>query len=180
MKKILLSLGGIAVLALGALLAYAATRPDTFRYERSITIAASPEQIRPLINDMKRFNSWNPYNKKDPAMKATYRGPEAGPGAAYDFAGDHNIGKGTISIVEPSAPDTVTMQLDMVEPMAARNRIDFRLQPKGNGTEVTWSMQGPTPYVAKVLHTVFDVESMMRKDLDAGLASLKALAERRG
>lgn len=180
MKTLLLSVGGLALLALAALLAYAATRPDMFRFERSVTIAASPEQIHPLINDMRRFNTWNPYNRKDPAMKGSYRGPEAGPGAAFDFDGNHNIGKGTISIVEPSGPNTVNMQLDMREPMNARNQIEFRLRPQGGSTEVTWSLQGPTPYIAKVMHIVLDVEGMMRRDLDTGLAALKALAERRG
>jgi hypothetical protein len=179
MKKILLSIGALLVLAIAALLAAAATRPDTFRVERSVTIAATTDKIHPLLNDMQRFNTWNPFNKKDPAMKASYRGPVAGPGAAYDFAGDHNIGKGSIEIVPPRGPDTVSMRLHMIEPMEAFNEIDFRLQPEGgNTTRVTWSMQAPVPFVAKVMHVIFDVEKMVATDFDAGLASLKALAER--
>lgn len=178
MRKFFLSLAALAALALAGLLAFAATRPDTFRFERSTTIGASPAQIRPLIDDMKRFNSWNPYAQKVPASKASYRGPAAGPGATYDFEGDE-VGKGTIRIVEPSGPDVVSMQLDMQEPMATRNHIDFRLEPQASGTRVTWSMHGPTPYVAKVLHVLFDMDAMMARDFDAGLASLKALAEGR-
>jgi hypothetical protein len=178
MSKILLSAGVLIVLALGALFAYAATRPDIFRVERSVTIAATPDKIRPLINDIHAFNSWNPYNKKDPAMKASYRGPQAGPGAAYDFDGNGNVGKGSIQIVEPSGPNTVSMQLHMTAPMEGRNLIDFRLQPEGQGTRVTWSMHGPTPYIAKVLHVVFDMDKMIGQDFDSGLASLKALAEK--
>ncbi|MET0333406.1 MAG: SRPBCC family protein [Rhizobacter sp.] len=178
MSKILISLAVILVLALGALLAYAATRPDSFRFERSVTIAASPEKIRPLINDMRQFNTWNPYNKKDPAMKTTYRGPQAGPGAAYDFEGNGEVGKGTIQIIEPSAPDTVSMKLDMLAPMEGHNLIDFKLQPQGTGTQVTWAMHGPTPYLAKVLHVVINMDKMLGKDFEAGLADLKTLAER--
>ncbi|MBX3625558.1 MAG: SRPBCC family protein [Rhizobacter sp.] len=178
MAKILITFAVVLVVALGTLLAVAARKPDTFRFERSITIAASPEKIHPLINDLHRFNSWNPYNKKDPAMKTAYRGPQAGPGAAYDFDGNGNVGRGTLSIVEPSGPNRVSMKLDMTAPMEAHNLIDFTLQPQGTGTHVTWAMHGPTPFLAKVMHTILDMDKMLGTDLDAGLADLKALAER--
>lgn len=178
MLKTLAIVGLVLLLAVGGLVAYASTKPDVFRFERSVTIAAAPDKIHPLINDMHRFNTWNPFNKKDPAMKTRYHGPAAGPGAAYDFDGNGDVGKGSIRIVEPSAPGNVSMQLDMLEPMKANNRIDFRLQPEGAGTRVTWSMHGPTPLLAKVLHTLIDMDKMMGKEFDAGLADLKALAER--
>lgn len=178
MAKILITIAVLLVVALGVLLAVAATKPDTFRFERSITINAGPDKIHPLINDMQRFNSWNPYNKKDPAMKTTYRGPQAGPGAAYEFDGNGEVGKGSISIIEPSGPGTVSMRLDMKAPMEASNLIDFTLRPQGNATQVTWAMHGPTPFVAKVMHTLIDMDKMLGKDFDTGLADLKALAER--
>jgi hypothetical protein len=178
MAKIFITVAVLLVLALGTLLAIAATKPDTFRFERSITIAASPEKIHPLINDITHFNSWNPYNKKDPAMKSAYRGPQAGPGAAYDFDGNGNVGKGSIQIIEPSGPNTVSMKLDMLAPMEGHNLIDFKLQPQGNATQVTWAMHGPTPFIAKVMHTIFSMDKMLGRDFEAGLADLKALAER--
>jgi hypothetical protein len=178
MAKIFITLAVVIVLGIATLLAYAATRPDTFRFERSITIAASPDKIHPLINDITRFNSWNPYNKKDPAMKSSYRGPQAGPGAAYDFEGNGNVGAGTIQIIEPSGPNTVSMKLDMRAPMEGHNLIDFTLQPQGTATQVTWAMHGPSPFIAKVMHVVFNMDKMLGKDFDAGLAELKMLAER--
>jgi hypothetical protein len=178
MAKTFITLGIVLVLALATLLAYAATRPDTFRFERSITIAASADKIHPLINDIARFNTWNPYNKKDPAMKSRYHGPHAGPGAAYDFEGNGNVGKGTIRIIEPSGPGTVSMALDMTAPMQAHNLIDFTLQPLGSGTRVTWAMHGPSPFITKLMHLVFDMDKMLGRDFDAGLADLKTLAER--
>jgi Polyketide cyclase / dehydrase and lipid transport len=178
MAKILITFAVILVLALGTLLAVAARKPDTFRFERSITIAASPEKIHPLINDLHRFNGWNPYNKKDPAMKTAYRGPQAGPGAAYDFEGNGNVGRGTISIVEPTGPNTVSMKLDMLAPMEGHNLIDFTLAPQADGTRVTWAMHGPTPFLAKVMHTILDMDKMLGTDFEAGLADLKATVER--
>lgn len=46
-------------------------------------IAAPADQLLPLINDLRQFNRWNPYARKDPAMKADYSGAAARPGAVF-------------------------------------------------------------------------------------------------
>lgn len=164
--------------ALAALLSYAASRPDTLQIERSVRIQAPPDKIKPLINDMKRFNTWNPYNQKDPAMKGSYRGPASGPGAGFDFDGNKNVGKGSIQIIPPSAPNRVTMTLDMTAPMACHNVIDFILEPEGNATQVTWAMRGPCPFLGKLMGVIFNMDKMVGRDFEAGLAGLKTIAER--
>jgi hypothetical protein len=90
---------GAAVLVGGVLIA-AAMRPDTFRVQRSADIKAAPETIFPLINDLHRFNGWNPFERKDPNLKRSYSGPESGKGAAYAFDGDSNVGKGSLEILD--------------------------------------------------------------------------------
>ncbi len=170
----------VLAVAVAALLLYAATRPDTMQIQRSMEIQAPAERIRSLINDMQRFNTWNPYNQKDPTMKGTYRGPNAGPGAAYDFEGNKNVGKGSITIIEPAAPHRVTMSLVMTAPMACDNVIDFTLSPQGPAsTDVTWAMRGPCPFLGKLMGVIFNMDKMVGRDFETGLASLKAIAERR-
>jgi hypothetical protein len=167
----------IAVAALGAVLIFAATRPDTFRVERTASIKAPADKLHGLINDMKVFNTWNPYNLKDPNIKGEYQGPQAGPGAVYRFAGNKDVGKGSIAIVDTS-PSKVTMKLDMLEPFEGHNIVEFIIAPKGDATEVTWAMHGPSPYLGKVIGLVFNMDSVIGRDFEAGLANLKARAER--
>jgi hypothetical protein len=168
----------LVVAALGALLVFASTRPDTFRVQRSTSIKASADKLFPLISDLRQFNTWNPYNKKDPAMQGSYRGPASGPGAAFDFQGNKDVGKGTIEIVELAPPGKVTMKLDMLEPFEGHNIIEFTLAPRGDATEVTWAMLGPSPYLAKLMGIFFSMDTMIGRDFEAGLADLKARAER--
>jgi len=52
------------------------------------------------------------------------------------------------------------------------------MEPKGDATSVTWAMHGPVPYMAKVVHVIFNMDRMVGQDFEAGLANLKALAER--
>ncbi|TAL25899.1 MAG: polyketide cyclase [Aquabacterium sp.] len=169
----------VLAVALVALLAYAATRPDTFAVTRSATIQAPAQKLHPLIADLRAFNTWNPYAKKDPAMRITYRGPASGPGAAYDFDGNKDAGSGSIELLSDQPPSKVTMELHMIKPMEGRNTIEFDLKPQGYATVVTWSMHGPAPYISKLAGIFLDMDKMIGRDFEAGLANLKAAAEQR-
>ncbi len=178
MIKTLALISIAAVAAIGALLVFAATRPDTFRVQRVASIKASPDKLYPLINDLRQFNTWNPYEKKDPAIKGSYRGPASGPGAGYDFQGNKDVGKGSIEIVESSPSGKVTMKLDMLEPFEGHNVVEFSLAPRGEATEVTWAMHGASPFMAKLVGVFVNMDRMIGRDFEAGLANLKAQAER--
>ena len=167
----------IVVLAIAGLLVFAATRPDTFSLQRSLLIQAPPGKLQPLINDMRQFNTWNPYEKKDPAIQGSYSGPAAGPGARYAFKGNQDVGEGSLEITA-SAPHQVGMRLDMSAPMEAHNQITFTLVPRGRATEVTWAMEGACPFIAKLMGVFLDMDAMIGRDFEAGLASLQLIAER--
>jgi carbon monoxide dehydrogenase subunit G len=170
---------GAAVVAsiIAVVLAYAAARPDRFQVQRSTRIQASPEKIFPLINDLHTFNTWNPYEKKDPNIKGTYSGSPSGKGAGYDFE-SAKAGTGRIEITETAPPAKVTMRLTMIKPLHADNRVEFTLEPQGDATRVTWTIDGQVPFLGKVIHLIFDMDKMVGQDFEAGLADLKATAER--
>ena len=48
----------------------------------------------------------------------------------------------------------------------------------GDTTTVTWAMYGPAAFITKVMGLFFSMDTMIGRDFEAGLASLKALAER--
>jgi uncharacterized protein YndB with AHSA1/START domain len=168
--------GVVAVVAV--VVAYASTRPDTFRVARSIRIGAPPEKIFALLNDFRNFRLWSPYETKDPDMTRTFSGAEAGPGARYDWEGNKNVGKGWLLISSSARPSRIDMDLNMVAPIAAKNAVSFTLAPDGSGTLVTWAMQGHAPLAAKVMHLILNVDRMVGGDFETGLAKLKAVAER--
>lgn len=172
----------LLVVALGvvAVLVLAMRRPDTFRIERTVAIDAPPERIFPLIADLRAFAGWSPFEAKDPAMKRAYSGPASGPGATYDFDGNNQVGKGRVRITGAEPPRRVTMTLDMHSPMEAHNVVEFTLAPSGGTTTVTWSMHGPSPFIGKLLGVFMDMDGMVGRDFEAGLAALKAAAEAPG
>jgi hypothetical protein len=173
LKKI----GIVVVVLIVAVLGYAATKPDTFRVERTTSIKAPPEKIHPFLNDFRQQVVWSPWEKKDPAMKRAFSGAESGKGSVYEWDGNKDIGKGRIEITE-SSPSKITMKLDFLDPFEAHNMAEFTLAPKGETTDVTWAIFGPMPYISKVLTMFCDMDSMIGKEFEAGLADLKTLAEK--
>jgi uncharacterized protein YndB with AHSA1/START domain len=166
----------VAVLIV-AVLGFAATQPDTFQIERSLTIKATPEKIFPLINDFHNWPRWAPQDKEDPSMKRTYSGAEKGAGAVSDWSSSGSAGRGRMSITESVASRRISVAVDWVKPFEAHNVNVFTLIPDGASTQVTWSMQGTNAYMMKVMSVFVNMDRMMGKHFEAGLQNLKVAAE---
>lgn len=177
-KTIAIAVAVIVVVSLAVVLVMAASRPDTFRIVRAANIKAAPETIFALINDFRNWGAWSPYETKDPDMKRTFGATTAGRGAEYAWDGDRNVGSGRMQITEASAPSKVALDLHMLTPIKADNVVEFTMTPQGEATNVTWAMSGRVPYLAKIAHMFFDMDRMVGRDFEAGLAKLKAVAER--
>jgi uncharacterized protein YndB with AHSA1/START domain len=168
----------VAAVLIAGVLVYAAAKPDTFRVVRTTAIKAPPEKIFALINDFHAWGAWSPYEKKDPAMKRTYSGAQAGKGTIYEWDGNSNVGSGRMEIVDSSPPSRVAIKLDFAKPIEGHNIAEFTLAPKDDATNVTWAMAGPAPFISKVMQVFINFDRMIGDDFDAGLANLKSAAER--
>ncbi|SEO70387.1 Polyketide cyclase / dehydrase and lipid transport [Rhodospirillales bacterium URHD0017] len=178
MLKTLAIIGVVVVVAIAGILLYAATRPDSFRVQRVVLINAPPDKIFALINDFKAWPAWSPYEKKDPAMKRAYGAVTAGKGATYAWEGDKNVGQGSMEMIE-SSPQKIVIKLDFLKPFEAHNIGEFLLEPKGDSTSATWAIHGPSPYMSKVVGTFMNIDDMIGRDFEKGLADLKAAAEKK-
>jgi uncharacterized protein YndB with AHSA1/START domain len=174
LKKI----GLLLLIVIAAVLIYAATLPDTFRVERSASIKAPPAKIFPLINDVQAWKGWSPFENKDPAMKRAFSGPPSGKGAIYEWEGNREIGKGKMEIVESVPPSKVVFDLHFIEPFEGHSKAEFTLVPQGDSTNVTWAMHGPNTYIGKVIGVFCNMDEMIGREFETGLASLKAAAEK--
>jgi Polyketide cyclase / dehydrase and lipid transport len=169
----------VLCLAIVLLLLYAATRPDSFRIERTILIKASADKIFPFFNNFHHWPQWSPYEGLDPRMKRSYSGANEGVGAAYDWSGDaKTVGQGRMEIVASERPYQVLMNLEFVRPFEAHNMAEFNLQPKGQATEVTWAMFGEQSFSARLMGLFFSMEKMVGPQFEQGLQNLKAVAEK--
>ena len=167
----------ILALLIAAVLIYAATKPDSFRIERSTTIKASPEKISAYLTDFKQWAAWSPWEEKDLAMQRSFSGAASGKGAIYGWEGNKNVGTGRMEVLDVQ-PQKVTIKLDFLKPFEAHNTTEYLLEPQGESTKLTWVMFGPANYMSKVMTTVMSMEKMVGPDFEAGLAKLKAAVEK--
>lgn len=168
----------VIVVAIVALLIFAAIQPDSFRVQRSVTIKASPEKVFAQINDFHRWEAWSPWEKIDPAVKRRYSGTESGKGAAYAWEGNNDIGQGRMEIVESTPPSKILLKIEFIKPIAANNMVEFSLTSQENTTTVTQAMYGPCPFISKLMGLFFSMEKIVGTKYEEGLASLKAIAEK--
>lgn len=170
--------GIVLAVAIVAMLAYASTRPDSFRVERSAVIKAPAERVFGHVIDLRGWAAWSPYEKKDPGMKRTFSGADKGKGAIYEWDGNKEVGAGRMEVTEAATPARILIKLDFLRPFEGHNIAEFTFRPEGDATRVTWAMYGPAAFVTKVMGLVFDMDAMIGRDFEAGLASLKALSEK--
>jgi uncharacterized protein YndB with AHSA1/START domain len=178
MFEVITVIAVVLAIAIAVLLILAAGKPAAFSVERAITIAAPAERIFPLINDFHQWESWSPWEKKDPAMKRSFSGPVSGAGAVYGWDGNNNVGSGRMEILEASAPSKILIKLDFFKPFAGHNTAEFTMLPQGGSTCLSWMMRGPSSFISKLMQVFMNLDHMIGKDFEAGLANLKSLTEK--
>jgi hypothetical protein len=178
MFEVIAIIAVVLAIAIAAVLILAATKPATFSVQRAIDVKAPPDRIFPLINDFHQWVSWSPYENKDPAMKRSYSGAESGKGAVYGWDGNSNVGSGRMEILETSIPSKILIKLDFFKPFEGHNTAEFTMLPQGDATHLTWVMRGPAPFMSKLMQVFMNLDHMIGKDFEVGLANLKKLTEK--
>lgn len=173
LKKIAIAVALLVVV----FIAVVASRPSHFHIERSARMAAPPEVVFPLINDFHRWPSWSPWEKLDPRMQREYSGEPQGKGAAYEWSGNDDVGKGSMRIIESQPPSTVAISLEFKEPWQATNATLFSVHPDGAGSRVSWGMDGESNFVFKAVGLFMNMDEMVGKDFEAGLDNLSRVSE---
>jgi hypothetical protein len=168
----------VVAAAVVLLLVVAALRPGTFRIERSTRIAAPVTAVAALVEDFHQWQRWSPWEAIDPTMQRSFDGAARGVGAVYGWHGTGKAGTGRMEITAASVERT-TIRLDFLKPFEAHNTAEFSYAAAGGGTEVRWAMFGPRPFMVKLMTIFMDLDGMVGRDFETGLAALKREAEGR-
>jgi hypothetical protein len=111
-------------------------------------------------------------------MQRGYSGETSGKGAVYTWNGNKNVGSGRMEILEASSPSKIVIKLDFFAPFEGHNTAEFTMLPQGDATSVTWLMHGPAPLMSKIMQVFINLDNMIGKDFEVGLANLKRLTEK--
>lgn len=175
-KRLALSTLGVLFAAVALVIGLALSKPDTYRVEREIEIAAAPAIIFANLDDLRQWEKWSPWEQREASVKKTFGGPPHGVGASYAWEGAE-AGAGKMTVVESSPAYKVEIRLEFLRPLTETNRITFDLTPLPAATRVRWTMTGPTRFAAKLLTVFTSMDALIGRDFDAGLTRLRKLSE---
>jgi uncharacterized protein YndB with AHSA1/START domain len=174
---------GMIFLALAILVAgffgYVATLPNDFKIVRSTTINAPPDVVFAQLNDFHKWDAWSPWAKRDPNAKNTFEGPTSGKDSKFSWSGNGEVGEGWMTILDSQPPEHLHIELGFTKPMQDTSDVFFDLKPKGDGTNLSWTMSGEHPNImSKAMCFVMNMDKMLGGDFEKGLASIKDVAEK--
>lgn len=167
----------LVVAVVAAFCVYVALQPSAYRVERSAIVVATPAQTFAEVNDFHNWEAWSPWAKLDPAAKATFEGPASGQGAVLRWSGNHEVGEGSMTVVESRPSELVRIRTDFVKPFAGSANSEFVFKGDGPRTIVTWSMSGERGFLERAICTIMNGDKMIGGQFEKGLANLKKVTE---
>jgi hypothetical protein len=173
MLRIILIALPIAVVAIGLVVAMQSAE---LRVVRTKTVSAPAAALFALVNDFHNWEAWSPWEKLDPALRRSYEGPSAGPGAIYSWRGSNQVGEGRMTILESNPNNLIRIKLEFFKPFAATNTAQFTFEPEGDRTLVTWSMFGEKNFLSKAIGLFMNMDKMIGSQFEQGLAQMEAAA----
>jgi len=174
-RKVIFGILALLGLTIVVVMLLAVLQPDSYTVERSRTMAVAPEAIVPQVTDMREWAEWNPWAEVDPNAELDFSDPPAGEGAWYTWKGNEDMGSGKMTVTSVG-DGRVDYDLEFIEPFEGEADVAIEWASSGEGTEVTWSMEGQNDFGAKIASLFVDVEGMIGKDFEDGLANLEAAA----
>jgi uncharacterized protein YndB with AHSA1/START domain len=172
LKRAVLTVAAIIALLLGIGLLL----PSGFKVQRSVVVNAPAARVYPLIADPRQWKNWAVWNQRDPAMQMQYSGPDSGTGAKWSWQ-SKTEGNGAMEFTAAVPDKHITYALSFPD-MGMTSRGQLRLIPDGAGTRVTWTNEGDMGSNPVNRYFGLVMDRMIGPDFEAGLANLKAAAER--
>jgi carbon monoxide dehydrogenase subunit G len=169
----------VLVVAVGAFALVVHNQPSKFRVVRSASVAAAPEKVFEHVDNLRKWDAWSPWAKRDPDAKNAFEGPESGEGAVFKWSGNNEVGEGVMTIAESRPNERIRIRLEFIKPFEDSADVEFAFRPDGEATVVEWSMEGENRFIAKAFCLIMnlDMERMIGDDFEAGLANLKRVVE---
>jgi hypothetical protein len=173
LKKIVIGLAALIVV----FVLVVAFQPASYRVTRTATLPAPAAEVFAQVNDFQKWEAWSPWAKLDPAVKNSFQGPQAGPGAIFSWAGNDKVGEGRMTLTESRPGEFIRIKLEFIKPFASVCDTEFTFKPLGPGTSVTWTMSGKNNFLGKAMCLFMDMDKMVGGDFERGLGNLKSVVE---
>ncbi len=153
--------------------------PTEFSIERSVLINKPKDQVFNSLKFLKNHDQWSPWSKRDPNMKKEHKGTDGTVGFISAWDGNNDVGVGEQEIKNIVEGERIETEVRFKKPIKDTNTASLVTESVDAGqTKVTWSMQGKMPFPRNVICLLLNMQEVLKKDFDEGLASLKFSLEK--
>ena len=182
MKKVLLYLGLGVITIVGLALIIAMFVRKEYAVERSVGIARSKQEVFEYARYLKNQDQFSVWAKIDPGMKKEYRGTDGTVGFVSGWASENKkAGRGEQEIVRIADGEQIDYVIRFYEPMQATDNAYLSFNSVNDSTtDVKWGFYGKMKYPMNLMLLFMDMDAMLGKDLEGGLANLKMILESEG
>jgi len=85
-----------------------------------------------------------------------------------------------MTLLESSPHEMIRIKLEFMKPFKAINAVEFTFLPDENGgTHVTWALSGQNSFQARLIGVFMNMDEMVGRDFEKGLAAMKTVVEAR-
>ncbi len=175
MTVLYIILGLLAVIVIAGLV-----MPSRYTIVRKDTIAASPAAVHAFVGHLEKWPEWMPWEQDDPSVVTKLSDKTTGVGAAQSWTSS-KAGDGEVEFTECDEDTGIAYDMTFImKDKRVPAKASIRYAPAGDGTEVTWSMQGDLasmmpPVIRGLMKPV--MSGMIGKQFARGLAGLKEKVE---
>jgi len=172
--------GGLFFMGLMLFLIDLFAAPKVNTAYRSTVINTPAEAIYPHIQSFEKRGAWSPWAAKDPNMTKSIEGTDGAVGAIYTWSGNEAVGSGSEELTRMDPNKKVESQLIFKTPYEGTATSSMRLDPKDDGTRVTWNISSVNPdFMSRILSFVgvINLDKEVGADFEQGLMDLKSLVE---
>ncbi len=145
-----------------------------YHVKRSVQINASAQQVYDVVVDLGSWTKWSPWLCAEPDATVTVSDNATRVGSVYSWNGDV-VGQGEVEHKKLTPGQSVAQEIRFLKPFKSVSQVGFEFESAGDGTQVSWYMDGALPLLLFWMKS--SMETYIAMDFDRGLSMLKEYIE---
>ncbi|GLU44439.1 SRPBCC family protein [Allomuricauda sp. NBRC 101325] len=157
----------------------AAIAPKTYNVSRTIEISKSKAEVFNYLKFLKNQDEWSPWGKRDPNMQKKFTGKDGEVGAISYWKGNKEVGEGEQELSKIVEGERIESQLRFLKPWKSTSDAYLVTEEiDEQRTRVIWGFSGNNQFPMSIMMLFMNMDKMIGKDFEEGLASLKEIMEK--
>lgn len=145
-----------------------------YHVDRSVEINVPPEKAFAAVTDFSTWTKWSPWLIAEPEATVKVSEDSSSVGSLYSWEGQVT-GAGEVEHIELHSPTTVRDEIRFFKPFKSVAKVGFDIEAVGEGSRVTWTMDGAMPWF--LFWMIPSIKSFIGMDYERGLKMLKEWLE---